>query len=818
MTRRGWLAIVVLLMACSESGPTCGAGTVAKDGKCVATASALQCGAGTVAEKGVCVLVDGGTAFDANGGLDGTGPTDAAAGDSVGVGCGAGCPKGQKCSPEGACVPAGAPAGWVCAPSAFGDGELCDCACGILDPDCANAALPVAHCGSGKCGADGTCAECVPACSGKTCGPDGCGSACGQCLSPGAPFCQDGQCVATCTPKCTGKGCGPDGCGGSCGACNEGETCTFGQCAEIAEVSSCLGHCGGKAPSGCGCSNTCTAAGTCCADFVNNCGCVPSCDGKLCGEDGCGGQCGTCAAGETCVSGGCEKDPCDPDPCAGNGTCNATTGACTCKVGYTGAGCNQCDVGFAGYPNCQPDLCAGKANACSGKGICQTATGGCDCDAGFAGANCSACAPGQGTWPNCTDPCASKPNCDDGNACTADSCGKNAGCVHAPTVIGCDDGNACTVGDLCVDGTCKAGGKVCDFAVTAPDDSDDGTCDAKHCSLREAIGAALAKGGGGIGLDVEGTITLASALPTITAPVAIVAPGSAVTIDGGGKSRIFHAQANLSLTNVIVQAGSGGAQGGGVWQESGTLTMQGVQVRNCQATVGAGVYAAAGAKLSDCAFADNAGGAVFADASLEVTRSLFANNATAGSGAGIVCSVSCVATVARSAFVGNAAATGGGMYVQGKAAITSTAFTSNSASANGGGLAAPGKVTIVHSTFYGNISPNVSGILATGSLDLRNSVVGGSASGGGDCAASALLGTVSNLVEDGSCNATLKGPLGAGDLAWCNGLFAFVPASGSPLLDGADTGVCAAAGAVDLCGKARPVGSGCEIGAVEFAP
>src|SRR3954468_5817448 len=36
--------------------------------------------------------------------------------------------------------------------------------------------------------------------------------------------------------------------------------------------------------------------------------------------------------------------------------------------------------------------------------------------------------------------------CDDGNACTIDSCDASGACHHGP--VSCDDGNACTV-DLC---------------------------------------------------------------------------------------------------------------------------------------------------------------------------------------------------------------------------------------------------------------------------------------------------------------------------------------------------------------------------------
>lgn len=50
-------------------------------------------------------------------------------------------------------------------------------------------------------------------------------------------------------------------------------------------------------------------------------------------------------------------------------------------------------------------------------------------------------------------------SCDDANACTADACVNDQGCVHPPlgADTSCDDGSACTVGDGCSGGACKAG-------------------------------------------------------------------------------------------------------------------------------------------------------------------------------------------------------------------------------------------------------------------------------------------------------------------------------------------------------------------------
>lgn len=94
---------------------------------------------------------------------------------------------------------------------------------------------PTFSCQSGWFDCDGNIingceSQCCPNCSGKQCGPDGCGNAngCGTCSSP-ATCTTSGQC---CTPNCSGRECGLDGCGGSCGTCNPNSVCKDGQCLE----------------------------------------------------------------------------------------------------------------------------------------------------------------------------------------------------------------------------------------------------------------------------------------------------------------------------------------------------------------------------------------------------------------------------------------------------------------------------------------------------------------------------------------------------------------------------------------------------------
>ena len=106
------------------------------------------------------------------------------------------------------------------------------CVCGLDQGEANRASARGA--GEGTPGADALRAlppdtGCVPACTDKQCGPDGCGDSCGSC--PPYDSCSAaGLCF--CNPDCNGLQCGPDGCGGSCGTCPAGNTCdpNTGQC------------------------------------------------------------------------------------------------------------------------------------------------------------------------------------------------------------------------------------------------------------------------------------------------------------------------------------------------------------------------------------------------------------------------------------------------------------------------------------------------------------------------------------------------------------------------------------------------------------
>jgi hypothetical protein len=215
---------------------------------------------------------------------------------------------------------------------------------------------------------------CVPDCTGKDCGDDGCGGVCALC-PPDHKCGEDFKCKLHCEPQCAAKQCGDDGCGGTCGDCPFGMTCQQGLCG-------CTPQCEGKDCGADGCGGTCgdCPAGTHCSPFGKcEAPCKPACEGKQCGDDGCGGLCGQCAWNLFCSSEGlctdectpqCEGKECGPDGCFGS------CGFCPCPA------------------------CPWEATQCTANGLCTVPEEGKGCSAML---DCmSACPDGDQT---CLDDC-----------------------------------------------------------------------------------------------------------------------------------------------------------------------------------------------------------------------------------------------------------------------------------------------------------------------------------------------------------------------------------------------------------------------------
>ena len=147
------------------------------------------------------------------------------------------CDQGESCQ-EGWCVPDI----WTCDPALYEDGETCDCACGGVDPDCEDAALPVVGCAEGMACEEGACAPVeTESCAGR-CGQVHANASCqchmacfaeGTCCDDACDVCADelGAACEPCAAQCEGRVCGDDGCGGSCGGCPADHQCgPDGQC------------------------------------------------------------------------------------------------------------------------------------------------------------------------------------------------------------------------------------------------------------------------------------------------------------------------------------------------------------------------------------------------------------------------------------------------------------------------------------------------------------------------------------------------------------------------------------------------------------
>ena len=275
------------------------------------------------------------------------------------------------------------------------------------------------------------CQQCSPDCTGKTCGPNGCGGSCGTCQD--GYYCDNYKCKPDCTGVCLGKECGDNGCGGSCGTCPADELCTDGICEPI---------------------------------------CVPSCNGIQCGSDGCGGVCGVCPPGMFCNPNG----KCQPaGPVCGDGQCEfggenclscpMDCGQCSgdCCEPHDTVGCQDPDVtkcvcGMDPYC-CEAmwdGICADEAkNQCNADCGCVPTCANKECGSDGCGGFCGKCPPKYACIDFVCEPLC-MPSCL-GKQCGSDGCGGS--CGNCPQGFKCDAG-ACV--PYCV--------PDCEGAECGPDD------------------------------------------------------------------------------------------------------------------------------------------------------------------------------------------------------------------------------------------------------------------------------------------------------------------------------------------------------------
>ncbi|MBM4371032.1 MAG: hypothetical protein FJ098_05220, partial [Deltaproteobacteria bacterium] len=406
--------------------------------------------------------------------------------------------------------------------------------CVPCTPDCTGVECgPDPVCGD-DCGAcagglmcqDNVCVEptCAGACGGKADMGCWCDTGCfsyGDCCPDVCEECPDLDPEAcACVPDCTGKECGSNGCWGTCGTCGDG---TF--CDDAGTCQAC--DCGAQ---NCGwdeCGNPCGALnGQCAEGSWCNSGTCQECDcgTAVCGTDECGNFCGAlegeCAAGLACVLGACVETACEdagqvedcdgvcgPAGWIGDGICDVggwgTDFACE-AFGWDGGDCEPCepattceDLGIecGAHPECDeyPTYCGvcgegffcdeGLCTACSCEGVecglnacgddCGTCAEGFLCQANACvEATCAGACGGQadmgcfcdaacfGFGDCCPDVCDECPDLDpEACACVPDCTGKECG----PS--GCwEDCGTCGAGEFCDENICAAcdcGARVC---------------------------------------------------------------------------------------------------------------------------------------------------------------------------------------------------------------------------------------------------------------------------------------------------------------------------------------------------------------------
>jgi hypothetical protein len=364
------------------------------------------------------------------------------------------------------------------------------------------------------------------------------------------------------------------------------------------------------------------------------------------------------------------------------------------------------------------------------------------------------------------------------------------------------------------------------FTVTNLDDSGEG-------SLRQAILDANTNAGPddiNFQDELTGTITLTTGELLITDDLTINGPGIRhITVSGNHASRVFEIESGVTATISGLTIADGKVTnpidgGAGIKNRGGVLTITNIMLLgNVAGPTGSGV-----------------GGGILngVNSTLVITNSTLSRN-SADAGGGIHNNASLA--INNCAFQGNSATFNGGGILNngGSLSISNSTLSSNSASSLGGGIVnwANGAANISFATLFGNSASNGGGIFNdySDTLNIKNSIVAASTSGG-DCSnAGTWNATGTNFTTNGTCpgfTQVTAAQLNLGPLADNGGptqTHALLP--GSVAIDAApdctDLGgnpsrptKLAPADVVttDQRGVSRPQGKACDVGSYEFMP
>jgi hypothetical protein len=355
----------------------------------------------------------------------------------------------------------------------------------------------------------------------------------------------------------------------------------------------------------------------------------------------------------------------------------------------------------------------------------------------------------------------------------------------------------------------------------------------------------------------------------------------AISGGGLSRVFVVNSGVTATIQGLTIQDGGLAGGGGGIFNDGGILTVSNDTIMNNSATYGGGIFNAGELTISGSLFTGNsavrvppassgAGGGIFNLGKLTVHNATFSDNRAYRGGASFNDSLGQM-IVAHSTFRGNSTTTlGGGVANDGILTVTDSTFDANSAS-QGGGINNVNFLSVDNSTFRGNSASSAGGgivtwsgfMLVTNSTFVDNSATG---NGGGLYNAnpqnslvinSTLSGNsagqgggiydedglqiwntiIANSTSGGNCSLGVNTGPGAGNLSWpddnsCLGLNVIIADpkllpladnggpthtmaldTGSAAIDAGDDSQCPAA---DQRGAARPAGAHCDIGAYEF--
>jgi predicted outer membrane repeat protein len=338
--------------------------------------------------------------------------------------------------------------------------------------------------------------------------------------------------------------------------------------------------------------------------------------------------------------------------------------------------------------------------------------------------------------------------------------------------------------------------------------------------------------GGAATLPEKCVYTLTADLPSVDKSLTI--QGNGAIIDGDYAHSIFRVteSANLTLIDLTLQNGFAGS-GGAAAAENGDITVEQCRFFNNWATSNGGaVTAYAGnVAITDSVFtgnqaADSDGGALYAARGrVSIERSIFRSN-VAGYGGGSLYVGAEMLTVVQSVFADNTADyEGGAVSGYDMTIITSTFYNNSATTHSGGALFSMGQVTLTSSTVTANHAPRGGGIGINDYLIImpvisQSILVGNEADEtGAERVANVnapltskgynLLGSEQNaeyLAETDIITDQLDFEAFSGEV---------VPLGQNSLaLDAVPVQECATE--QDQRGNARPLGTACDIGAVEM--